>query len=70
MQTNPSAPSPQRLIRLPEVESIVGLKKSAIYSAVREGKFPAPIKLSRRAVCWNSQAIDAWVLARINGGAA
>jgi prophage regulatory protein len=69
MQTNPSAQSPQRLLRLEEVIFRVGLKKSAIYQAVREGKFPAPIKLSRRAVCWNSHSIDAWVIARIEGGA-
>ncbi len=69
MQTNPSAPRPQRLLRLPEVETIVGLKKSAIYQGVKEGTFPAPIKLSRRAVCWNSHSIEAWVIARIEGSA-
>ena len=69
MQGNSNAPSPQRLIRLPEVENTVGLRKSAIYAAIGEGKFPSPIKLSRRAVCWNSHEIEAWVQSRINGAA-
>lgn len=59
---------PERLLRLPEVESIVGLRKSSIYDAMKRGEFPAPVKLSRRAVCWPASAIDAWIAARIKAG--
>ena len=69
-QANPSkSAAPERLLRLPEVESLVGIRKSSIYEGVRLGTFPAPVKLSRRAVCWPSSAIDAWIAARIKGGA-
>lgn len=61
------AAQPERLMRLPEVEAIVGLRKSSIYEAVKRGEFPAPVKLSRRAVCWPASAIDAWIADRING---
>jgi len=68
-QENPSkSAQPERLLRLPEVESMVGLRKSSIYEQVKRGDFPAPVKLSRRAVCWSSSSIDAWIADRINGG--
>jgi prophage regulatory protein len=68
MQANPSTPTPQRLLRLPEVCSLVGLGKSSIYEGVKSGTFPAPVKLSRRAVCWPAASIDAWITERIKEG--
>lgn len=68
MQANTTTTAPQRLLRLPEVESLVGLRKSSIYEGVKSGTFPAPIKLSRRAVCWSAAAIDAWITERIKAG--
>lgn len=55
----------ERLIRLPEVISRVGLKKSAIYSRIREGSFPKPRPLAANAVAWPESAIDKWVRERI-----
>jgi prophage regulatory protein len=69
MQANPRASSPQQLLRLPQVEALVGIRKSSIYEGVKAGTFPAPIKLSRRAVCWPAAAIDAWITERIKAGA-
>lgn len=69
MQANPSKTAqPERLLRLPEVESMVGLRKSSIYDAMKRGEFPAPVKLSRRAVCWPASAIDRWISERIKAG--
>lgn len=68
-QVSPSkAVQPERLLRLPDVEARVGLRKSSIYDAVKRGDFPAPVKLSRRAVCWPASAIDAWITGRIKAG--
>lgn len=69
MQATPNTSNPQRLLRLPEVESLVGIRKSSIYEGVKAGTFPAPVKLSRRAVCWPAAAIDAWITERIKAGA-
>ena len=69
MQANPTTSEPQRLLRLPQVEALVGIRKSTIYEGVRAGTFPAPIKLSRRTVCWPAAAIDAWITERIKAGA-
>ncbi|MFN4352483.1 MAG: helix-turn-helix transcriptional regulator [Hylemonella sp.] len=61
-------PQRERLLRIAEVESMVGLKKSSLYAAIRLGEFPAPLKLSRRAVCWPASSIDAWIKKRIDAG--
>jgi len=47
----------------------VGLGKSSIYEGVKAGTFPSPVKLSRRAVCWSSVSVDAWISERIAGKA-
>jgi prophage regulatory protein len=67
-QANPNASSPEKLLRLPAVMAIVGLQKSSIYEGVKRGTFPAPVKLSRRAVCWPESHIASWVSARIKAG--
>ena len=56
---------PLRLLRLPEVKSRCGLGRSAIYQAVKEGKFPAPCRLGSRCVAWPSDAIEQWIRERI-----
>ena len=45
--------------RLEQVEKEVGLKKSFIYNAEKEGRFPKRIKIGRAAV-WDSNQIAAW----------
>jgi prophage regulatory protein len=65
-----STPTAERLIRLPEVEYRVSLRKSAIYAGIKAKTFPAPIKLStRRAVAWPESQIQAWITERIRDGA-
>jgi prophage regulatory protein len=50
----------QRLLRLAEVSTMVGLKRSAIYRYVSEGRFPAPIKVGFRSVRWKLADVLAW----------
>lgn len=68
MQPSPSnSVQSEQLLRLPAVEAKTGLRKSSIYEMAGRTPpaFPRPIKLSRRAVCWPSSAIDAWIAERI-----
>ena len=67
-QAQPNKSSHEQLLRLPSVVERVGLGKSSIYDGVKNGTFPAPVKLSRRAVCWPASAIDAWITERIKAG--
>lgn len=55
----------KRFLRLPEVEFVVGKKRSTIYRDIAAGKFPAPYELgSSRSVGWLSTEINAWILGR------
>ena len=54
-----------RILRLPEVISRVGLKRASIYLHMNKGSFPKPINLGPRAVGWLEGDIDGWVAARI-----
>lgn len=54
----------ERLLRRPEVENRTGLSRSTIYELVKEGRFPRPVKLGKRAVAWRESDIAAWIEAR------
>jgi prophage regulatory protein len=54
-----------RIMRLAEVMSVTGYKKSSVYKYVALGIFPRPVPLTGRAVGWVSTEIEDWVKARI-----
>lgn len=59
------AQAPRFLTRA-EVERRVGLRRSAIYRRMREGKFPQPIHdIDSATVWWLESEIEAWQRARI-----
>jgi prophage regulatory protein len=54
--------SPQlRLLRLPEVMHRVGLRRSAIYQRMSEGRFPKCRSLGPKCSVWVEAEINAWV---------
>lgn len=53
-----------RLLRLREVECIVGLKKTSIYRLMAKAEFPQPVRVSSAAVRWDSDDISAWIESR------
>ena len=55
-----------RLLRLPEVESLTGLKKSSIYALMGRNQFVPCVRLTPRAVCWPESAVLQWVQDRIS----
>jgi prophage regulatory protein len=59
-----SPPEAQRILRLAEVAKRVGLGKSSVWAMVKDGRFPAPKRLSQRAVGWSSAEIDSWLMSR------
>jgi prophage regulatory protein len=50
----------ERFIREPEILERLPFSRPTLYRKVREGTFPAPIKLGTRASAWISTEIDAW----------
>lgn len=63
-QTNdavsPAIP-PGRLLRLPEVMARVGLKRSAIYQRMTDGRFPRSRSLGPKCTVWVESEIDEWI---------
>jgi prophage regulatory protein len=51
----------ERLIKLDEVCRRVGLGKSMIYAMIKEGRFPAPYKISPFASRWSEIEVVAWI---------
>jgi prophage regulatory protein len=44
------------------------LGRSSIYAGVKAGTFPAPVRLSARAVGFREDEIDRWVSERVKTG--
>ena len=65
MQENSQQQSGERLLRLPDVETRTGLKKSAVYAGMKAGTFPKCIKLGPRASAWPLSAIENWIAEKI-----
>ena len=60
--------SHDRLLRMPEVQRLTGLRRSAIYEQMRHGTFPQSVKVGPRATTWSEASIQAWIAERLNGG--
>lgn len=59
---------PGQLLRLPAVMMRCGLGRSSIYAGVKNGTFPAPVRLSARAVAFREEDLDRWVSERVTVG--
>ena len=59
--------SPDRLLRMPEVQRLTGLRRSAIYEQMQHGTFPQSVKVGPRATTWSEASIQAWIAERLDG---
>jgi prophage regulatory protein len=50
-----------RFLRIEEVSRITGLTKGGLYKLIRQGRFPAPIKITTRSSGWADDHIVNWV---------
>ena len=53
------------ILRRREVEARCGLRKSTLYAEIAQGKFPAPVRITRRSVGWVASEVDEWIARRI-----
>ena len=58
MSRIPTLPS-VGFLRLPEVLALFPVSRSAWYRGIKEGRYPAPIKLGKRTAAWRAEAIAA-----------
>lgn len=54
-----------RILRIADVKTATGLGRSTIYRMIGNKQFPAPIKLSQKAVGWPESIIQRWISQRI-----
>lgn len=52
------------IYRIREVMKETGLSKSSVFSFVKTGRFPQPIRLSPRCVGWEEAQIKSWLSER------
>lgn len=57
-KTPPSSEKPETLLRLPGVLARVPVSRSAWWAGVKDGRYPAAVKLSARTTCWRSSDIE------------
>lgn len=53
-----------RLLKINDVEKVIGFKKSAIYNLVNDGLFPPPVKFGKSSF-WPENEVDQMVSAII-----
>lgn len=63
-QTVAQALHREKLIRLPAVEALTGLRRSSIYAAMQAGTFPGSVRLAARAVAWRESQVLEWCATR------
>jgi prophage regulatory protein len=56
-----AAVDPDALLRRSAVEALSGYGRTSIASKVKDGSFPAPIKLNQRCSRWRAGDIRAWL---------
>jgi prophage regulatory protein len=55
----------ERLLRLRDVLTIVGLSRAHVYNLIKQGLFPRPIALGSNCARWVQSEVQAWVDASI-----
>lgn len=55
-------------MRLPEVLSVIPIGKSSWYQGIKQGQFPAPIKLTERTSAWRVEDIQLLIQQLSNQG--
>lgn len=55
----------ERLLPLSDVMNRTGLKKTAVYAAMRAGQFPRQVRISHRVARWPESKVQAWIDERV-----
>ena len=52
--------------RLSQLKKQLSVSRSSIWSWVKQGKFPKPIKLGKNCTAWNAEDVHVWIQSRID----
>lgn len=62
-----AAAQPDALLTIETTVSVTGISRSAIYRAMAEQTFPAPVRISPRCVRWKARSVREWMAAQQAG---
>ncbi|ARU64341.1 AlpA family transcriptional regulator [Histophilus somni] len=51
----------ERILRIKDVCQKTGLPRSTIYARIKQGTFPAQLKLGARSSGWKESELDLWI---------
>lgn len=54
----------KRLLNISQVTEIIGKSRVTIHRWIRDGHFPAPRRLGKRAIAWTEESIIEWIETR------
>jgi prophage regulatory protein len=59
----PPEPEPEddTMLRMPDVVRLAGVSESTIKRMVLDGRFPKPMRLSRRSIGWPARDVKVWL---------
>jgi prophage regulatory protein len=60
----PPQEPPDRVLRWREVRDRIGLSRATIWRMVRNGVFPAPVRLGPQSVGWIEREVIEWIADR------
>jgi prophage regulatory protein len=60
-ETREPLPSPDTMLRMPDIERLTGLSMSTIKRMVQDGRFPGPLRLGVRAKGWPAADVRAFI---------
>jgi prophage regulatory protein len=64
-QSTQSEQLPFKFLRAPRVAKRIDVSVSTIWSWVKQGKFPTPVRLGPNTTCWEISSIEEWEKSRI-----
>jgi len=56
-----AAEVPSRILRLKAVLERTGLSRSTMYRKIKQGTFPAQVRISERCIGWRESDLDQWL---------
>lgn len=54
-----------QILRLPDVQRLIGYSSSQLYRMISSGSFPRQINLGPRSVGWLKSEVEQWIADRI-----
>ena len=55
------ATATERLMRAKEVYAMIGVSEASFYRMLRQGRFPAGLRLGPSMIRWRLSVVDGWI---------